>query len=184
MLEVTALGFTPVARIVHLAAGQRAAADVVLSKLPIELAAVKIVAKYDRNLAQFERHRTRSIGGHFITPAEIERRPGTSVGGLVRGLPGVIVRYVPREGYQVRMRRGATYVMNGIEECTPTLYIDGNRTFLGMEYVETLFRSEEIAGIEVYARAGERPMEFREMFDTCGAIAIWTKPFESKKRGR
>ncbi len=49
-----------------------------------------------------------------------------------------------------------------------------------MEFVEGMIRSEEIAGIEVYARASERPMEFREMFDTCGAIALWTKPFQSK----
>ncbi|MGH7714047.1 MAG: Plug domain-containing protein, partial [Gemmatimonadaceae bacterium] len=122
--------------------------------------------------------------GHFLTPEQIERQPGMSVGGLVRGLPGVIVRYIPREGYQVKMRRAGTYVAQGIEECTPTVYIDGTRSMLGMEYVEILFRSEEIAAIEVYSRAIQRPAEFRDMFDTCGAIAIWTKPFESKVKRR
>jgi hypothetical protein len=180
MLEVTALGFVSVTTIVHLAPERRAVADIVLSRRPTELARVTVIAEYSRNLAEFERHRTRGVGGHFLTAEEIARQPGTSVGGLVRGLPGVIVRYIPREGYQVKMRRAATAFMSGIEECTPTLYIDGRRSVLGMEFVEGMIRSEEIAGIEVYARASERPMEFREMFDTCGAIALWTKPYQSR----
>ncbi len=123
MLEVMALGFVPVTMIVHLAPERRVVADVVLSRRPTELAPVTVIAQYNRNLAMFERHRTRSVGGHFLTAEEIARQPETSVGGLVRGLPGVTVRYIPREGYQVRMRRAATDFMRGIEECTPTIYM-------------------------------------------------------------
>lgn len=183
MLEVASLGYKPERIIVQLAPGRRTSAEVTLNRYAVELEAVRIIAKYEGRLAEFERHRARAIGGHFITEEELRRRPGATIGPLVQGLPGLIVRFRP-EGYQVRMRRAATNVLSGIEECSPTVYIDGSRSGLGMEYVEWMFRSGELAGIEVYVRPTERPMEFVDPFNKCGAIAIWTKPSAGTHRPR
>ncbi|MGH7712357.1 MAG: carboxypeptidase regulatory-like domain-containing protein, partial [Gemmatimonadaceae bacterium] len=181
MLEVKALGYAPSRMIVNLASGRRASAHVVLTKSATELAAVNVTAKYSRHLAEFERHRRGSIGGHFIPPAEIEGRPLASMGRLIQGLPGIIVRCRSR-GCEVSMRRAATYLTSGIEECSPTVYVDGRKSPFSAEDVDIMMSAQDIAAIEVYARPVERPAEFIDPFNKCGVIAIWTKPFEMRSK--
>jgi hypothetical protein len=38
-----------------------------------------------------------------------------------------------------------------------------------------LLRVDEIAAVEVYPRPAERPFEFADQRNACGAIVVWTR---------
>jgi hypothetical protein len=60
--------------------------------------------------------------------------------------------------------------------CVPQFYIDGQRSPYTAEEIEGLYRADQLAGVEVYIREGQRPIEFQDSNSRCGAIAIWTRP--------
>jgi hypothetical protein len=60
--------------------------------------------------------------------------------------------------------------------CVPALYIDGTRSQYTAAEIEGLYRADEIAGVEVYVRENQRPIQFQDTNSRCGAIAIWVRP--------
>ena len=60
--------------------------------------------------------------------------------------------------------------------CVPQFYIDGQRSQYTASEIEGLYRADELAGVEVYVRESQRPIEFQDINSRCGAIAIWTRP--------
>jgi hypothetical protein len=169
-LEVRGLRYVPVYATVQLSADRPATADATLSQRAVTLSTVTVRGElvYSKRLADFEARRSEGWGlvGHFISPAEIERRPGTRLSGLLQGVSGVFVDS-RRGGAVVRMRSTG----DAGSLCTPSLYVDGIRDVVA-DFNEYL--SDRIAGIEVYPRDSWRPTEFTDS-NACGAIAIWTR---------
>jgi hypothetical protein len=169
-VEVRAVRYVPVYATVQLSANRSATADVTLSQRAVTLSTVTVRGElvYSKRLADFEARRSEGWGlvGHFISPAEIERRPGTRLSGLLQGVSGVFVDS-RRGGAVVRMRSTS----DAGSFCTPSLYVDGTRDVVA-DFNEYL--SDRIAGIEVYPRDSWRPTEFVDA-NACGAIAIWTR---------
>jgi hypothetical protein len=60
--------------------------------------------------------------------------------------------------------------------CEPSIYVDGTRSRLSATDLESIYYTDEVAALEVYARASDRPIELQEVSSRCGAIAIWTRP--------
>jgi len=165
-LEVRVIGYVPVRTTIQLAESRPATTNVILDKSAAVLATVTVRGQlvYSRHLAEFERRR-RAGFGRYLTSEEIARRPASRLSGLLQGMPGVYVSLAGgQRGVSMRDSRGGGY-------CTPTLYVDGMRDVSGDI---DIYNADEIAGIEVYNRQGQRPMEFMDM-SGCGAIVVWTR---------
>jgi hypothetical protein len=93
---------------------------------------------------------------------------------LVQAIPGVRLSY--REGFTIVMDYTGTDDGRSMGLCVPTFYIDGQRSQYTASEIEGLYRADEIAGVEVYVREGQRPIEFQDTNSRCGAIVIWTRP--------
>jgi hypothetical protein len=175
-LEVRALGYLPATRIVHLAADQPAQEEVFIGDRLVTLETVRVQATlvFSRNLAKFQTNRERNLGGMFIGPREIDRYRGMRFSNLVQAIPGVRLSY--REGFTIVMDYTGTDDGRSMGLCVPTFYIDGQRSQYTASEIEGLYRADEIAGVEVYVREGQRPIEFQDTNSRCGAIVIWTRP--------
>ena len=175
-LEVRALGYLPATQVVHLAEDQPAQAEVFIGDRLVTLETVKVQATlvFSRNLAKFQTNRERNLGGTFIGPREIERYRGMRFSNLVQSIPGVRLNY--RDGFSILMDFTGTDDGRSMGLCVPTIYLDGQRSQYTAGEIEGLYRAEEIAGVEVYVREGQRPIEFQDINSRCGAIAIWTRP--------
>ena len=171
-LEVRAIGYAPLTRVVHLAASRPATIDVRLEKAAVILATetVRGTLLYSRRLEEFERRRQAGFG-NFLTPEDVERRPNARLGQLLQGVLGV---YVAQQGGRttVAMRdRVGMY-------CGPSVYVDGQRQ-PGFDF-DHLF-GDDIAAIEIYPRDNERPPEYTDP-NRCGAVLVWTRGRPAKPR--
>ena len=175
-LEVRALGYLPATHIVQLAEGQPAQAEVFIGDRLVTLETVKVQATlvFSRNLAKFQTNRERNLGGLFVGPREIERYRGMRFSNLVQAVPGVRLNY--RDGFSILMDFKGTDDGGSLGLCVPTFYIDGQRSQYTAGEIEGLYRADELAGVEVYVRESQRPVEFQDINSRCGAIAIWTRP--------
>lgn len=176
MLEIRAVGYLPASSIVNLAAGQPSQVEVFIGDRLVTLEAVKVSATlvFSRNLAKFQTNRERNFGGVFVGPREIERYRGLRFSNLVQGISGVRVSY--QNGMSILMDYAGTDDGRSLGLCVPLIYVDGQRSRYTASEIEGLYRAEEIAGVEVYVREGQRPIEFQDISSRCGAIAIWTRP--------
>ena len=164
-LEVRVIGYVPVRRTIHLAAGRPARSEVRLEKTAmLSTVTVRGTLMYSRQLADFDRRR-RSGFGTFLTSSDIDRLAPSRLSDVLRTVPGVQIDY--SNGRPRALMRGGAMTAY----CTPTLYVDGVRDISGDFEI---FRSDELVGVEVYNRDTARPAEFSDM-SGCGAIAIWTR---------
>lgn len=174
-LEIRALGFVPMQRTVHLSPSEEAAIDVSLGERTTTLPTVAIRGQllYARHLTQFEARRRSSPFGQFFTSDKLENLPPMKLSSLMMQASGVTVTGGPRP--QIVMRRGGGY-------CMPTFYVDGVRTFMSTEEMDMWFRSDDLAGVEVYPRTALVPVEYQGLLTGCGAIGLWTRPPSAKPR--
>jgi hypothetical protein len=176
MLEVRALGYLPTASIVQLAAEEPSQAEVFIGNRAVTLETVRVQATlvFSRNLAKFQTNRERNIGGAFIGPREIDRFRGMRFSNLLQATPGVRLSYAG--GFSILMEFTGTDDGRSRGLCVPAFYIDGQRSQYTAAEIEGLYRAEEIAGVEVYVRESQRPIQYQDANSRCGAIAIWTRP--------
>jgi len=143
--------------------------DAVLTPLAIRLS--EVVVEGERTTVAFgpirQFYRRRRIGiGDFFSRADIERIRPTSVPSLLRRVPGLRIVESSLGGPQVRMWA------RGFFQCQPLLYRDGVR--VSQLYLDMLW-PEDIAGIEVYSRPSEIPIQYNPTGAACGALLIWTR---------
>jgi hypothetical protein len=187
-LEVKALGFAPVRRVVQLAEGRPATADVQLVTQAQVLSNVNVRGElvYSKRLAEFDRRRRGAILGTFITSREIEQRPITPLPSLLTEVPYMKVTLSGTNSTggrsDIGQRGGPTVLMQADraeEFCVPSLFVDGVPEANPDAFAFARYRSDEIAAIEVYRTRRDRPLEFTDQ-NECGAIVIWTRPPASK----
>ena len=176
LLEVRALGYLPATSIVHLAADQPVQTELFIGDKLVTLETVKVTATlvFSRNLAKFQSNRERNLGGVFVGPREIDNYRGMRFSNLVQSIPGVRLSY--RDGFSILMDYKGSDDAGSMGLCVPMFYIDGQRSQYTASEIEGLYRADEIAGLEVYVRENQRPVEFQDAGSRCGAIAIWTRP--------
>ena len=176
-VEARALGWTPVRATAHLADARVTGVDFAFRERAVVLPTVTSRAQlvYARKLIEFERRR-RAGFGTFLTPAYLESRPNVKLGELLRELPSVRIVNTdvsanPTRTVLMPMQGGA-----GTVNCVPTLWVDGVRD-PSQDF--ELLRSDNLAGVEIYTRAFDRPAQFTDS-SKCGAIVVWLRPPPSR----
>ena len=167
LLEVRAIGYGVTSWVVRLREGE--IVDYVFELAPFDLQLDPVTVEgrpsaAQRRMQEFEERR-RSGRGVFITEPQIQASHATTVGELLRGVPGV--RMNCRSGVcTAQMTRGA----HGI--CAADWVVDGlPATTSSTPHLPVV----GIIAIEIYRSASEAPAEFLKADSQCGVIAIWTK---------
>lgn len=178
-MDVRAIGFRPALVPVDLLVGDAAAnrVAVTLERTPPMLDTARVLATFDYALARTGfAERRRMASGQFIDRATIERRNPIATTDLLSLVNGIRVWPLP-QGHGVLMQNFIG------EPCIPDLYIDKVVYSGGGMEIDQLTSPESIAGIEVYTRGPQMPLEFTPTTSGgCGAIVIWTRiPPSSKK---
>ena len=112
---------------------------------------------------RFYERANNSIGGSFITRAEIEQAHPLRTTDLLNRLPGV--QTTPTLG-------GNSVTIRG--NCRPSVYVDGVRV-RGYRTIDDLVQPLELEGVEVYRNASEAPVEYTGIGAGCAAILLWTR---------
>ena len=111
----------------------------------------------------FYHRATNSIGGNFITRAEIERAHPLRTTELLRHIPGVQMAPIPG---------GNTVTIRG--SCRPTVYVDGVRVE-GYRTIDDLAQPLELEGLEVYRSPDQAPAQYTGMRAGCAVVLLWTR---------
>ena len=176
VVEITHLGFAPVAEMVSVVADRTVDLRVALSADPIALEPLVVTALRDRRLELRGFYDRRTSGerlgqGFFFERVELEKRTLADVTSVFRELPGVEVRCSGSRNCRVgsTRRTGCTQMdvyVNG------SLVIGDSR--MDPVGIDELVRPADIAAMEVYTSAASVPADFSGMTGRCGAIVIWT----------
>lgn len=196
MLEARALGFAPSRQVITLASHRTATTYIVLSeKVPV-LDAVTIYGRKNDLPSQLLGFLQRSHNGvgTFITMADIAKRRPYWISDVLHGIPGVHVGLSRGPGTLVTMSRTVGFDPALGMRCRPVVYLDGVEWSSGSEAFQLgnggplgpNFASmpDEVFGMEVYPRASDVPVRYRDPRAHCGAILIWSKPRLKRHPGK
>jgi len=177
VVDITHLGFEPVAEPVSVVADRTVDLSVELSADPIALEPLVVTAIRDRRLETHGYYERRTWGertgsGQFLDATAIERRAPARATSLLADMPGVHVTCAGSPGCVVGSSRvtGCTQMnvyLNG------TLAVGEGRT--SSLAIDELVLPAEIAAVEVYAGASSVPAEYSGSSGRCGAVVIWTR---------
>ena len=161
-IEVRAIGLAPVVATVDVIAHDTANVVVQLTKV-VTLDTVRTKATPETRLVAAFEARKKAGWGSYRDSTTIGKH-GT-VTSVFAEMPSVAVRTSTRRGIQLLM---------GARQCAGSIWIDGNKAD-GRDLTD--LRPDDIAAIEVYARATEIPTELLAASRSggCGAAIIWTK---------
>lgn len=179
-LDVRGVGFEPIRRPIDLRSGpaSRNSVELVVSRASTTLAPVTIIDRRVSNaLARsgFEKRRTGGYG-RFVDAAELAKmQPPTTTSALGR-FPGMWLKTASR-GTRLFMRDP-----QGLA-CAPFVWVDGApyspraaADVDGVVDIDLLATPEDIAGIEIYRRASQAPLQYAGTTPSaCGVIVIWRK---------
>jgi hypothetical protein len=166
MLDVRAVGFAPVRRVVDVLPGDSTRVSLALDK-PVVLNPIRVTSNRPSfGLTQFEQNRKSYGAGRFITPEMLEARPPIRTTDVFRAIPGT--RVVPGPfGDRVIMRS-----MTMASWCTPDLWIDGMRAVNDVP-LEMLVSPQDLLAVEVYTGGAALPAQYTGL-SGCGAILLYT----------
>lgn len=174
-LRVRRIGFRPDSVRVGLVAGGKVVdASVVLERIAVDLAPVRVFGRRDLTgpMAGFYA-RMASGSGRFFTHADIERRGPSKMTDLLRSVPGIRIdsRFLTD---RVRVRGS---------RCAPQIRLDG-QSLSSVEFDLDSMDPMSFEGIEVYSGGATVPIEFaanRDVSASCGTIVLWTRRGESTR---
>lgn len=183
MLEVRAIGFYPVTRVLDVSPHLPDIA-VALFTMRAMLDTIRITAtRLSDNMREFEQRRRALGAGRFVTAEDIARRRPTYTTDVFRTVPGLTIELV--DGMRQIQMRGVfgDFVQGSFgpeytDKCSPGFYVNGVHVrWLATEDLDALVNPEEIAGVEVY-REPHVPAQFSAGMSSrpCGSIVIWTNP--------
>ena len=125
--------------------------------------------------------------GIQLSREEIEAKGPVQFTDILRGLPGVRVRKIGHNNFQVYMIGQAPRLQmvgsisnagrgggGGQSACPVSYYVDGMKYSLGPRGINEVLVSE-VEAVEVYRRASETPADFLDSDSRCGVIVIWTR---------
>jgi hypothetical protein len=172
-------GYRPDTVDVELAPDDSVALWIVLKRLAVELRGVVVDAEYVApRLTAFEQHRLHTIGGRFITPADIQAQAPTETSDLLRRIPGVriadsshVMVPISNRGYKLVDIAGHLVAA----QCIMRLGLNG---FLqSPTFSMNMVSPNDIHGIEIYNGPASIPPEYNAgaVDMHCGLIMIWTR---------
>jgi len=179
-LDVRAVGYEPVRRGIDLRIGAQREnrLDVVLLRAPTTLAPVTVVdTRISGPLLRsgFEQRRAGGVG-RFLDAAALEKMQVPNTTSALAQLPGMVTRSGGR-GNRLFMRDPSGLI------CAPMVWVDGAPYSPAAESdaeavvdIDLLADPTRIAGIEVYRRASQAPLQYAGTTPSaCGVVVIWRK---------
>jgi len=167
-LAVRAIGWQPVTMPVDLAARTPGQIVVPLQREPAELQAVAVTGTFNAGLKRvgFESRKHTGVG-HFLGPADIEKRDAFEFAGIMDGMAG-LARYPGPYGDDYLAGPG------GPSSCVA--YIVDGTPYLEMTRgdIDTFVRPEEVGAIEVY-QPGETPLQYGSAPQPTSAMIVTTQ---------
>ena len=134
-------------------------------------------------LADFERRRQDpTIGGHFLGPEEIARRPVATPSQLLRAVPTVTLAQIQLTPGSMGLDRSLVYLPGSRGSgtlpgsCLAELFVNGvpvRQDPDGRVSVDDVLQGNPIVGVEVYSRASAAPLQYRGS-GACGVVLYWT----------
>ena len=206
IVEFTArrIGYQPTTTAIQIEPGLTVHLAVKLVPVPVQLGTIVIEGKaLDKTLWQTGFYQRREgARGHYFD-ADYFKRYQASLGGLMENVAGVRVnRGSSGRGGAVALGR----LPNG-SLCPLSVYVDGNFIPWASETgIDDVVNRDDVLAVEVYSRASDMPativgrggasavgsigtvalsgnsLQYGAGFAECGAILVWTKPLEEKKK--
>lgn len=175
IVEISHLGFEPVAEQVSIVADRTVDLRVELSADPIALEPLVVTALRDRRLELRGFYDRRTLGdrlgqGVFFEREDLEARALGNLTSLFREVSGLEVACSGARNCQVSPSRLDCERMS--------VFINGSlalgETKADDVGLDELVRPAEVAAMEIYTSAATVPADFSGMSGRCGAIVIWT----------
>jgi len=166
MLQARAVGYTVTNWVVKVGDAEEQHRTFPMSPLALELDPVTVEGHpslAEQRRLEFEQRRAGGRG-YFITAQEIERFKASTIGQVLRNVPGLRA-ICNSAGCTMRMTRSP-------RNCLPDYFVDG---FPATNSTTPQLPTVGIIGIEVYASLSETPQQFLKSDTMCGAIVIWTR---------
>ena len=153
---------------VEVGRGETVSVEVRLGRNVIPLEPLVVTARIPADITGFHRRRLGGGFGTFMTREEIEARAPGRTTELLRGMPGVTIRFE-------RWGVGPTIEMRGgFGTCEPAIFVDG---VLAPQYrgsrLDDFLTPDRIEGVEVYSSFSAAPVQY--LAGTCGVILFWTR---------
>jgi hypothetical protein len=138
-------------------------------------------------LNAFEERRTSSVGGHFITEAELRKDDDKSMTNVVRTLPGLRVDCARKNGDGGGAggsghRMGECWAVSGRVEskyavlggaCEVEIYLDGVPS---ADHDLEKLHVRDYGAVEFYAGGASVPIQFARTNGTsCGVLLLWSR---------
>ena len=171
-VTVQSIGSQGTGQAVDLKGGETTSIIVTLTPLPVTLDPVQVTSPRSRQMAELQERRRLGMG-YVRTEAELTR--AKTMRGVFTSFPSVqigrgranadFIVLLPRPGAQ-----GRGY-------CVASLFLDGFRS--GYDQLSA-YRPEDLAGVEVYIRPAEAPIQYQSVSTGCGVVLVWTKYVESR----
>jgi hypothetical protein len=185
---VERIGYAPLHQ--RLRVNERDTAEVVLRLVPDATVVQGVTATatpVSDRMQEFEFRRTHAFGSaRFITRADLDREPSTTLAELVRRLPGAQIVYDPRtNGAYLASGRvlppGA--LMQVAPPCFAQVLVDGTPAFgatndrrgRGTPLDLNDYHAADLEAVEYYSSPASTPAELRSSTASCGTLVVWTR---------
>jgi hypothetical protein len=203
IIEFTArrIGYNPVTTAIQIDPGVTAHLAIKLTPLAIQLGTIVVEGKrLDKTLWQTGFYQRQQTGaGHYFDDDYFKRHQ-ISLGTVVTEVPKV---FLERKNNGTNVALGTTPNGTG---CLLSVFVDGHLISWADQGLDNVVNRDDVLAMEVYAHASEMPariagrggmngvgsigtvnlrgltMAEGPTTGDCGAILIWTKPLETKRR--
>ncbi len=154
---------------VEVASGESVALEVRLGHNVIPLEPLVVTARVHGATTGFNQRRGTGAFGTFLTREDIQTRAAARTSDLLRGLPGVTIRF-QRWGVAP-----AIEMRNGFGICEPAIFVDGVRApvLAGGGGLDDFLTPDRIEAVEVYNSFSMAPVQY--ISGHCGVILFWTR---------
>jgi hypothetical protein len=172
VFTIRRIGYEPVTTTLDVPEHDMLKVHVVMHHAAQHLDTVSVSAPaMQEQISAFDRRRMNSIGGRFITLADIERKRPIETLDLFTNQLGLRVVQPPNGDAMILSSR--TQGLSGAA-CKMRIGVDG--AVFGTEFDVNDIGPKEIYGIEIYAGAATIPAEYLSAAagSNCGLIMIWT----------
>ena len=181
MVRVQKIGFAPYTNVIAISEADTVPVTVMLT--PVATTLPTVVTKdsaphyVSPGLQAFEERRRTSVGGKFVTEAQLRKSNNRTMTNVLReiGIPVRCVKVFPFPCFASSSRQGSKYVVIGGGPCDYEVYLDGNRISMIDARDLEIIKVSEIGAVEAYMGPASIPQQYNATGSACGALLFWSR---------